>query len=192
MGGKSTYEHKRDHLYEVSAAQCGYFTTQQAHEVGITTPYLDHYLRAGHIVRVGRGVYRLSRFPSGDQEDLIYIWLASAREGVFSHETALALHQLSDILPSRIHVSLPPSWRRRKLPAHIERHYAVLAPSDVGWVGAVPVTAPLRTLEDCARVHVSPELLRQALHQARTRGLIRETEATELLQHHASAFLQAS
>lgn len=190
MLSESGYARRRDHLYEISEPQHGFFTTRQADEVGITTPYLDHYLRAGHIVRVGRGVYRLSRFPSGDQEDLISIWLATAREGVFSHETALALHQLSDILPSRFHLSLPPSWRRRKLPENIERHYTHIPPSDVSWVGAVPVTAPLRTLEDCAAIHVSPEFLQQALQQARARGLISEAEANNHLQRHARAYLR--
>lgn len=189
MGGKGDYEHKRDLLYGLSEPQHGYFTTQQAGAIGITTPYLHHYLRAGHIIRAARGVYRLSRFPPGDQEDLICIWLATGREGVFSHETALALHQLSDILPARLHVNLPPAWRRRKLPTTLERHYTELAPSEVWWVGAVPVTSPRRTLEDCAAAHVSPEHLQQALHQARTRGLIRETEAAGLLERHATAYL---
>lgn len=189
MGSGGAYERKKDLLWDLATAHRGYFTAQQATEAGISSPYVEHYLRAGHIVRVSRGVYRLPRFPAGEQEDLIQVWMTTAREGVFSHETALALHQLSDILPSRIHVSLPPAWRRRKLPAHIERHYADLATSDVEWVGAVPVTTPRRTLEDCATVHVSPELLRHALQQARTRGLLREHEASELLQRHASAFL---
>ncbi len=42
-----------------------------------------------------RGVYRLVHFPVGDHEDLTAVWLWSEREGVFSHETALALHDLS-------------------------------------------------------------------------------------------------
>ena len=32
--------------------------------------------------------------------------------GVFSHDTALALHELSDALPARAHLTLPASWRR--------------------------------------------------------------------------------
>ena len=30
------------------------------------------------------------------------------------------------------------------------------------WIGPVPVTAPLRTLEDCATAHLQPDLLRDA------------------------------
>ena len=186
MTARRIYEPKRDRLYELAVGQQGFFTTRQASEVGVTTPYLDHYLDSGHVVRVGRGVYRLVRFPAGDQDDLIQVWLATAREGVFSHETALALHQLSDILPARIHMILPPAWRRRKYPGDIERHYTDLAPSEVWWIGAVPATAPLRTVEDCIAAHVSPELVRQALHQAQARGILRDTEVSGLRERHGS------
>lgn len=189
MSVPPAHDRKRDLLFELSRDQGGFFTTQQAGDIGITTPYLNFYLRAGHILRAGRGVYRLARFPSGDQEDLIPLWLATARDGVFSHETALALHQLSDALPSRVHISLPPSWRRRKLPDGIERHYTGLAATEVWWVGAVPVTAPLRTLEDCAVAHVAPELVRQALRQAQARGMLREAEAAAFKERHGAAYL---
>lgn len=59
------------------------------------------------MLRVRRGVYRLVHFPAGDHEDLTAVWLWSQHEGVFSHETALALHDLSDVLPSRAHLTLP-------------------------------------------------------------------------------------
>jgi len=49
---------------------------------------------------VRRGVYRLEHFPAGEHEDLVALWLWTDRAGVFSHETALALHGLSDTLPS--------------------------------------------------------------------------------------------
>ena len=38
--------------------------------------------------------------------------------------------------------------------------------------GPVPVTAPLRTLEDCATAHLQPDLLREAARSALARGLV--------------------
>jgi predicted transcriptional regulator of viral defense system len=54
------------------------------------------------------------------------IWLWSERVGVFSHETALGLHELSDVLPARIHLTLPAKWRRRRLrvPKGVVVHHA--------------------------------------------------------------------
>jgi predicted transcriptional regulator of viral defense system len=112
-------------------------------------------------------------FPAGEHEDLVVLWLWSGREGVFSHETALSLHQLSDVMPATRHMTVPLSWegRRVKLPDGIELHFAEVPASQTEWVGAVPVTAPLRTIEDCVAAHVSPERIGQAARQGVERGL---------------------
>ena len=51
-------------------------------------------------------------------------------------------------------------------------HYADLQPLEKAWYGAVPITKPERTLVDCAIDHLSPDLLRQAVDQAISRGLV--------------------
>ena len=135
-------------LYETAAAQEGHFTTAQAAEAGYYPQLLTKYLKNGRIVRVRRGVYRLVHFPPGDHEDLVVVWLWSDRAGVFSHETALALHQLSDALPSRAHLTLPVAWksRRLQLPTGVVPHFADLADGDRTWAGAVQITTPARTV----------------------------------------------
>lgn len=163
---------KRDLLYPLAAAHAGYFSVREAQQVGISTHDLTYYSRRGLITSAFRGVYRLRDFPPGDHEELVVIWLASHQEGVFSRETALQLHNLSDVLPNLIHVSLLPTWRRRLLPEGVERHYIKAPITQHSWVGDVPVTTPLRTLTDCMEAHVSPELVQQAIKQARARGLI--------------------
>src|SRR5690606_1649044 len=102
---------------------------------------------------------------------------------VFSHQTALALHDLSDVLPAQVHLTLPETWRTRRLrvPDGVVLHYADVAESERRWFGPVPATAPLRTLEDCAAEHLPPELLRGAALDALARGLVarRELAAVE-------------
>ncbi len=126
------------------------------------------------MIRVRRGVYRLVHFPAGDHEDLTMIWLWSDQAGTFSHQTALALHDLSDILPAQVHLTLPKAWRKRRLraPDGVVLHYGDVAESERRWFGPVPATAPLRTLEDCAAEHLPPELLRSAALDAVERGLV--------------------
>jgi hypothetical protein len=130
----------------------------------------------------GRGVYRFVHFPASDHEELAVVWLWSDREGVFSHQTALALHGLSDVLPGQIHLTLPAEWRRRRfrVPEGVVLHHAAVPPEDRVWFGPVPVTSPLRTLRDCATEAVSPELLRQAARQAIRRGLVVNGELPEV------------
>ncbi len=162
-----------DALYELAAPQDGCFSAAQARDVGYSLPLLQYYLGRGRLQRVARGIFRLVHFPAGEHEDLVVLWLWSGREGVFSHETALSLHQLSDVMPATRHMTVPLSWegRRVKLPDGIELHFAEVPASQTEWVGAVPVTAPLRTIEDCVAAHVSPERIGQAARQGVERGL---------------------
>lgn len=162
-------------LYEIALEQGGHFTVRQAlREAKAGRPLLTHHLKAGLIERPLRGIYRLLRFPPGEHEDLMRIWLWSDKRGVFSHETALALHGLSDLLPARIHLTLPWAQRRRRLspPAGLVLHHADLLPEERTWHGAIPLTTPERSLSDCAAAGVAQELLGQAISQARARGLI--------------------
>lgn len=178
MGETTARSPDWDQLFEIAAAQDGLFTTQQAAEAGYSPQLLAHHLRGGRMVRVRRGVYRLVHFPAGDHEDLTVVWLWSEQQGVFSHQTALALHDLSDVLPARVHLTLPAAWRKRRLrvPNGVVLHYGDIAETERSWFGPVPATAPLRTLEDCAAEHVSPELLRGAALDALHRGLVARDE----------------
>lgn len=169
-------------LYETAAGQEGHFTTVQAGEAGYCPQLLIKYLRNGRIIRVRRGIYRLVHFPAGEHEDLVAVWLWTDRTGVFSHETALALHDLSDVMPGKVHVTLPEAWRKRRLrvPKGLLLHFADVAKADRAWVGSVPVTAPTRTLRDCAIDGVSPETMRKAIRDAVSRGLVARSELAAL------------
>jgi predicted transcriptional regulator of viral defense system len=171
-----------DRLYEVALTQGGYFTTQQASQLGYSSQLLNHYLRSNRVVRATRGIYRLVHFPPGDNQDLIVEWLWSERQGVFSHETALSLQGLSDVMPSLIHLSLPTaaSQRRRKLHDHLVLHYADIPITDRAWITNVPVTTPRRTLLDCALDGLQAEFLRHASEQAVKRGLVARADLVEV------------
>lgn len=170
-----------DALFEVAQGQAGYFTTRQGAAAGYS-PQLLAYLGSRKVARVRRGIYRLVHFPASDHEDLVVLWLWSEQAGVFSHETALALHDLSDTLPGKVHMTLPAAWRRRRLrvPAGLVLHFADIAAADRASFSAVPATAPLRTLGDCLEAHVAPSLVRQAVRQARQRGLITAKDEARL------------
>ncbi|WP_437713304.1 type IV toxin-antitoxin system AbiEi family antitoxin domain-containing protein [Sorangium sp. So ce448] len=165
-------------LFETAAAQEGLFTTKQAAEAGYSPQLLVHYVHTGRAVRVRRGIYRLVHFPAGEHEELLDAWLWSELAGVVSHQSALALHGLSDVLPAQIHLTLPQAWRRRRfrVPAGIVLYHADVPPDDRSWFGAVPTTNPRRSLNDCAQGGLSPDLLRQAALQALRRGLVVRNE----------------
>lgn len=171
-----------DDLYDQAASQDGLFSTSQAAAVGYSPQLLQKHLHAGRIERVRRGIYRLVHFPPGEHEDLAAVWLWSERAGVFSHETALSLHGLSDAMPGRVHLMVPTGWKKRRLrvPVGVELEFGLLADADRSWVGPVPVTTVKRTLADCVAAHVAPDLIEQALAQAAVRGLVRKADLSAL------------
>lgn len=165
-------------LYALAATQDGHFTTAQAGEAGYSRPLLAHHVKAGRFLRIQRGIYRLRDFPSTDHEDFVVAWLWSDRQGVISHETALLLHGLSDVLPARVDLTVPVSWsaRRLKVPALVRLHHADVSEADRAWSGPVPVTTPLQTVVDCIEDHVQPDLVAQAVQDGLRRGLFTERE----------------
>jgi len=168
-----------DALFRVVEAQSGFFSAAQAHEAGYSARLLSHHARHQRIERRARGVYRLVHFPQlTDAEDLVVHWLWSERQGVYSHTTALQLHQLSDAMPARATMTLPLGWAKRRLrvPAGARLRFADLAESDRVVVRGVPVTTAARTVNDCARAHVEPHLVGQALREGLERGLFGEED----------------
>jgi predicted transcriptional regulator of viral defense system len=171
-----------DRLFEVAGAQDGYFTTSQAAHAGYSSQLLLKHIRAGRVARARRGIYRLVHFPAGEHDDLVTAWLWSERAGVISHQTALALQGLSDVLPAHVHLTLPRAWRQRRfrVPPGVVIHHADVPPEDRTWFGPVPTTNPRRSLSDCVREGLSPELLRQAAQQALRRGLVNRAELSDV------------
>ncbi|MDD9944077.1 MAG: type IV toxin-antitoxin system AbiEi family antitoxin domain-containing protein [Myxococcales bacterium] len=171
-----------DLLYEIAASQAGLFTARQAAQAGYSLQLLVHHIQAGRMLRVRRGIYRLVHFPAGEHEDLVAVWLWSEQKGVFSHETALGLQDLSDVMPARTHLTLPAAWEKRRfrVPEGVVLHHADVAGTQRSWVGPVPITSVSRTLNDLAQSGLSPELLRQAAHQAMRRGLTTQAELRDV------------
>jgi hypothetical protein len=99
-------------------------------------------------------------------------------EGVYSHQTALSLYELSDLNPARLHMTVPSHFRRNsEIPAILVLHYAELPAEDIQTAQGFKYTRPLRTIIDLIETDtVERTFLRQALRQALHRGLITRSE----------------
>lgn len=178
VGHERGGEGREERLFEAADRQAGYFTAGQALEAGYGYPLQHYHRERGHWVPVDHGLFRLRRYPEGENEQLTRLWLWSrSQEGepqaVVSHETALSVWGLSDLMPEKVHLSVPRGFRKRP-PAGVVLHKADLAEGDVEERDGVPVTTPLRTLIDAARDRrVSPEHLDSAVREAVERGLVR-------------------
>ena len=176
-------------LFACAEGQQGYFTAKQAVAAGYQPGSLAHHVKSGNWVRVERGIYRLARFPQSHEEQLViyHLWSrnrAGAPEGVYSHQTALSIHELSDINPSKLHLTVPPTFRRNaKTPKLLVLHRARLNENDVVQRHGFAVTRPLRAIADLAMAEsVTRDTVEQALQEGRQRGLITAREISELRQ----------
>ena len=157
-------------LYQLAEQQAGYFSTRQAHTVGLTRSLLSYYTKTGYLQRIQRGVYRLSRFPEMPFADLFVAWLAAGPRAVISHESALVVYDLSDVLPSEIHITVPRTTSRRG--KEMRLHTKQLRKSEITQRAGLPVTTIARTLADLAISGLGEEQFRLAIAQAVERGLI--------------------
>ncbi len=157
-------------LHAVAFQQAGYFTANQAREVGYSYQAQKYHADAGNWLRIDRGIFRLPEWPS-DPEDTFVRWtLWSDGRGVVSHDSALAVHGLSDVDPVKVHLTVPPGFGATD--DLVELHVGDL-PDDErdqrrGWA----VTTPLRTLADVAATDASQEQVDRAVADALRLGLV--------------------
>jgi predicted transcriptional regulator of viral defense system len=170
-------------LFEYAVEQQGFFTTKQAKDAGFAENTHPYHVKAGNWIREHRGIYRLAQFPPADRPDLVLwaLWSRNRREevqGVFSHQTALSLHELSDVNPAKIHMTVPETFRKNsKIPGILVLHYAELAKSDVESASGYRFTRPLRTIVDViASGELERSTITQAIRQAFERGLITRSQ----------------
>ena len=174
-------------LFVIAEEQQGYFTAKQAADAGYQLGSQAHHVKSGHWVRVERGVYRLARFPQSSEEQLVIyaLWSrnrAGKPEGVYSHQTALSIHDLSDVNPVKLHMTVPSGFRRTaKTPNVLVLHRSSLNVKDVEPRQGFDVTRPLRTVADLARAEsTSRDIVEQALIEGRRRGVITAREISVL------------
>jgi predicted transcriptional regulator of viral defense system len=164
-----------DGLYHLAESQAGYFTTQQAVGVGMDRSTLAHHARpGGRYVRVRRGLYRLRHFPSSSHEHVVATWVGvSDPDAVISHESALELYELSDVIPTAVHLSIPRTKRGQRRRPGVRFHTLEQPPGskEVRSLHGVPVTSPERTIVDALAAGTQPEQIELATAQALERGL---------------------
>ena len=166
-------------LFEIAETQEGFFTTKQAKAAGFAENTHPYHVQVGNWIREHRGIYRLALFPIAEHPDLVKwaLWSRNRNEvteGVFSHQTALSLYELSDLNPAKLHMTVPTHFRRNSaIPGILVLHFADLADEDVQTTQGFKRTRPLRTILDLIEADtVERAFLRQALRQALDRGLI--------------------
>ncbi len=163
--------------------QGGYFNAAQARAHTVSRQLLEHHVRRGRFERIRRGLYRIQGYPTAEHDDMREAWMTTSATGaLLSHESALALLDLSDTIPDAVHLLLARKHRGLRRPPGVILHtHADSEAIPTVWRDGLPLTAPARTLLDVAP-RLQPEQFSMAITQALRRGLI----TTEQLQEEAT------
>lgn len=180
---------KYKELYQIALEQHGYFTTKQAISAGYHTNSHPYHVKTGNWIREYRSIYRLANYPIGDRPDLMlwYLWSRNRNEepqGVYSYETSLAIYDLTDLNPSKLHMTVPKNFRRNsRIPNVLILHYSDISPTETDHMHGVKITNPMRTIMDIiTEGNLSEDLLIQAIEEAINRGVVTKRTLKEARQ----------
>jgi predicted transcriptional regulator of viral defense system len=181
-------------LFKIADSQQGYFTSQQAEEIGFPRSNFHRYLQSGEWIKELRGIYRLAHYPVTDRPELV-LWSLWSRnrqgevQGAWSYETALDIYELSDVMPAKMHMTVPKHYRKgTKIPQGLVLYFEDLQKSDVQTQQGYFVTTPLRTILDIVeKSHLSPDLIAQAIREGLKKGLLsykelKDTQSIKIME----------
>jgi len=166
----------------------GIVRASEFHRAGITAATLARLVRAGSVLRLTRGLYQLRDAPLSLHQSLAEAAKRVPR-GVICLVSALAFHELTDTMPSRVWLAIGNKDRRPRV--DYPRLQVVRFPGHLLTQGvdhqlisgvSVPITDPTRTVIDLFRyrkpaghryrespgISIAIEGLREALRQRKT------------------------
>jgi predicted transcriptional regulator of viral defense system len=114
-------ENKLEQLNKMIESQNGLIHTKAITAIGISREYLSKMVAEGKLERIGRGEY----LAPGSIEDTMYRLQYKYGRAIFSHETALFLHSLSDRDPLVYTTTVPSGYNASKLKAFPAKVYYI-------------------------------------------------------------------
>jgi predicted transcriptional regulator of viral defense system len=173
-------------LTAVAAEQDGYLSAAQAASVGVDRHRLQRLERQGILERDARGIYRLAAYPHGERAELwrAVLWPSVNRRdfrGTLSHGTALSLHDVSTISPTKIDIAISPEIRlRKRVPSEYRVRFQRFTQDEVMHINGLPVTTLFRTLFDLIIALQDRQFVDEALERSPKLGLLTRTEVERL------------
>lgn len=180
----STRQPQQDRAKEILRKH-GLVRLRDLMSAGITATTISRMEKTGEVIRLGRGLYQLPGAPASAHHDLAIVAKA-VPTSVICLTSALAFHELTDVIPSRVWIAIGPKDRKPSLtypalqivrfsPGHLKSGMEQHVIDGI----EVSVTTPARTIVDLFRyrqsqgrrfksspgLNVALEGLREALRQ---------------------------
>lgn len=127
-----------DKLRNILKDQNGILFTSDLEKHGIARTYLSILEKNGEIQRISRGIYA----ATNSLVDEMVLFQARYKKAIFSHETALYLHGLTDRTPLYYSVTVPSGYNQTSLEVSGAKVFFIN--NDLHPVGLVTVKSPHR------------------------------------------------
>lgn len=168
---------KKRKLFEIISSQGGYFTASQALKTGYSYRSQKYHSETGEWIKEGYGLYRLSNFQFQKHSELIKLsfWSRDKNdkpEAVISHESALAVHELGEIIPAKVYFTVPKIFRK-KIPKNCICYKSTLKKNEIEDKEGFKVTRPIKTIIDVSE-KIDLEQLEKVMLDAYQKGFINQ------------------
>ena len=188
-------------LQEALRENGGFITIEQGRKAGLSHTSILRAVKAGHIERVAHGVYEASDVF----DDVLYSRQLRRSKLVYSHYTALYLHDLTDRDPLNLSVTVPTGYNTKQL---ISEGFAVFSvKADLHEYGITKVKTKYgnevitynmeRTICDCVRSRsrmdaeiVTEAVKRYARHKGKDIHSLMETAAMFKVQRIVRTYME--
>ena len=159
----------------------GYVTRQEARRLGVPSADFDRLVDRGLLTRVAPGLYRLNGMPQGRWHLFAESVLRVGRDAYLSHESVLALHELTEGGGEQVRVATPHRHRSSGWPAHMQVLRRQVPQEDLTTYRGIRSTTVARALLDCCALLPTGQLV-AAAEEAVHRGLLLRRERNDLIE----------
>lgn len=108
--------------------------------------------------------------------------LKTGSNSTISHDSALAVYELSDVLPGEVHVIIPRTASRRRKGVHL--HTNRITSDEITSREGLSVTTVARTIADVAARGLAEEQVQLAIQEALARGLVTKADLRNQAERH--------
>lgn len=178
----------------------GFFRPNQLEAAGLTRDQLPALVRSGQVMRIGRGLYRLTDAEPTENYSLA---MACTRvpNSIVCLLSALRVHGMGTQAPAAVWLAIPHKARPPRLP---ELKLRVVRFTGAAWTFGVQettfegvparITSPARTVADCFRFErlVGPEVAMEALQDALRQRKVSIAELSRVVEILPSRRLSAA
>jgi len=168
-----------DKIYETAIDFYGLITADEAKNIGIPNIELVKLAHRGKLIRLGHGLYRLSRYIPTLFDAYAEAVKMVGPEAFLYGESVLALHSLVPINPSKIYVASSLRIRKR-LPEHICMIKAN-TPDDIVYYEGIPSQNAVNAIRACFGSIMNERII-DAIHESRRIGIITVGEVKMLMK----------